>query len=53
MLAIEEHVAKYNTPEEIRKHADELKVTAKHFDDSLEKTKPSSQEEKKLYSKLA
>jgi transitional endoplasmic reticulum ATPase len=53
MLAIEEHVAKYSTPDEVRKHADEVKVTAKHFEKSLEKKKPSSQEEKKLYAKLA
>jgi transitional endoplasmic reticulum ATPase len=53
MMAIEEHVAKYNTPDEVKKHADEVKVTAKHFEKSLEKTKPSSQEEKKLYAKLA
>lgn len=53
MLALEEHVEKYKTVEEISKHAGEVKVTAKHFEDSLEKTKPSSQEEKKLFAKIA
>jgi transitional endoplasmic reticulum ATPase len=53
MLALEEHVEKYKTVEEIGKHADEVKVTAKHFDNSLEKTKLSSQEEKKLFGKIA
>jgi transitional endoplasmic reticulum ATPase len=53
MLALEEHVEKYKTVEEIAKHADEVKVTAKHFEDSLEKTKPSSQEEKKLFGKIS
>ena len=53
MIALEEHVEKYKTVDEVRKHASELKVTAKHFDQALEKRKPSNQEEKKLYGKLA
>ena len=53
MLALEEHVEKYKTVEEIGKHAGEVKVTAKHFEDSLEKTKQSNQEEKKLFGKIA
>jgi transitional endoplasmic reticulum ATPase len=53
MLALEEHVEKYKTVEEIAKHAGEVKVTAKHFEASLEKTKPSSQEEKKMFGKIA
>jgi transitional endoplasmic reticulum ATPase len=53
MLALEEHVEKYKTVDEIGKHAGEVKVTAKHFEDSLEKTKSSSQEQKKLSRKIA
>jgi transitional endoplasmic reticulum ATPase len=53
MMALEEHVEKYKTPDEIKKHAAETKVTAKHFEDSLEKTKQSSQEEKKIYGSFA
>ncbi|MGA3405623.1 MAG: CDC48 family AAA ATPase [Candidatus Bathyarchaeia archaeon] len=53
MLALEEHVEKYKTVDEIGKHAGEVKVTAKHFEDSLEKTKSSRQEEKKLSGKIA
>jgi transitional endoplasmic reticulum ATPase len=48
MMALEEHVAKYKTSEEIRKHASEVKVTAKQFEDALAKLKPASQQEKKL-----
>ena len=48
MLALEEHVGKYKNSEDIRKHANEVKVTAKHFEDALTKMKPASQEEKKL-----
>ena len=48
MLALEEHVGKYKNSEDIRKHTNEVKVTAKHFEDALTKMKPASQEEKKL-----
>ena len=48
MLALEEHVAKYKTTEEIRKHASEVKVGQKYFDEAFKKIKPASQEEKKL-----
>jgi transitional endoplasmic reticulum ATPase len=48
MMALEEHVDKYKTTEEVRKHASEVKVTARHFDDALKKTKATSQEEKML-----
>ena len=51
MMALEEHVEKYKTPAEISKKSAEVKVTAKHFDDALAKMKPSSQEEKRIYSK--
>ncbi|MGA3109762.1 MAG: CDC48 family AAA ATPase, partial [Candidatus Bathyarchaeia archaeon] len=36
MLALEEHVSKYKTIEEVRKHAAEIKVTMKNFDKALE-----------------
>jgi transitional endoplasmic reticulum ATPase len=48
MMALEEHVDKYKSVDEIRKHATEVKVTAKHFDEALKKMKPSSQEQKTL-----
>jgi len=53
MMALEEHVEKYKTPDEIKKHAGETKVTERHFEDSLEKTKQSSQQEKKTYGEYA
>ena len=53
MMALEEHVQKYKTTEEVSKHSNEVKVTMRHFEDALAKTKTSSQEEKKLSGKLA
>jgi transitional endoplasmic reticulum ATPase len=53
MMALEEHVEKYRTVDEIKKHAGEVRVTAKHFEDSLVKTKQSSQEENKIYRRPA
>ena len=46
MIALQEHVSKYKTVEEARKHSAEIKVTAKHFDKALEKAKPSSRDGK-------
>ena len=46
MIALQEHVSKYKTVEEARRHAPEIKVTAKHFDKALEKAKPSSRDGK-------
>jgi len=53
MLAIEEHVEKYKTVDEIAKHSGEVTVTVQHFEKALEKTRPSSQEEKKMSGKIA
>jgi len=53
MTALEEHVEKYKTTEEVGKHAAEVKVTMRHFENALTKMKPSSQEEKKLSGKIA
>jgi transitional endoplasmic reticulum ATPase len=53
MMALEEHVEKYKTVDEIKKHAGEVRVTAKHFEDSLVKTKQSSQDERKIYGRPA
>jgi transitional endoplasmic reticulum ATPase len=53
MMALEEHVEKYKTVDEISKHAGEVKVTSKHFEDAFEKTKTSTQEEKKWSGKIA
>ena len=46
MIALQEHISKYKTVEEARRHAPEIKVTAKHFDKALEKAKPSSRDGK-------
>ena len=48
MLSLEQHVEKYKSIEEIRKHASEVKVTQEHFDEALKKMKPASQEERQL-----
>jgi transitional endoplasmic reticulum ATPase len=48
MMALEEHVDKYKSVEEVKKHATEVRVTAKHFDEALKKIKPTSREEKTL-----
>ena len=48
MIALQDLVSKYKTIEEVRKHAVEIKVTAKNFDQALEKIKPSGHDAKDL-----
>ncbi len=48
MIALQELVSKYKTIEEVRKHAAEISVTAKNFDQALEKVKPSGHDTKDL-----
>jgi transitional endoplasmic reticulum ATPase len=55
MLALREYVSKYNeNPIEAEKHAkDELRVHSKHFEESIKKIKPLSDEELEWYEKIA
>jgi transitional endoplasmic reticulum ATPase len=48
MMALQDLVSKYKTIEEVRKHAAEIKVTPKNFDQALEKIKPSGHDTKDL-----
>ena len=48
MIALQDLVSKYKTIEEVRKHAAEIKVTPKNFDQALEKIKPSGHDTKDL-----
>ena len=41
MMAIEELVRMYPSPEEAKEHADELRVTVKHFEGAMKKLWPT------------
>ncbi|RLF10973.1 MAG: AAA family ATPase, partial [Thermoprotei archaeon] len=51
MIAVREFLAKYPSPEDAKKHVDELKVRMQHFEEALKKVKPMSRAEYELYMK--
>ncbi|HVH15951.1 MAG TPA: CDC48 family AAA ATPase [Candidatus Angelobacter sp.] len=53
MLALREHISKAKDPEDAKKRAKGLKVARRHFDEALQKIKPMSSEELKMYERFS
>ena len=53
MLALREHISKAKDPEDARKRAKGLKVAKRHYDEALQKIKPMSSEELKMYERFS
>ena len=53
MLALREHISKAKDPEDAKKKAKGLKVAKRHFDEALQKIKPMSSEELKMYERFS
>ena len=53
MIAIQEFLEKYKTPEEAKKHLDELKVSMRHVREAMKKVKASSAANIKIYEAFA
>ena len=53
MLALREHISKSKDPEDAKKRAKGLKVAKRHFDEALQKIKPMSTEELKMYERFS
>jgi len=53
MIAIQEHLSKYKTPEEAKKHAEELKIGWEHFQKAMKKVGPSLKGRLEDYKQLA
>ena len=53
MLALREHISKAKDPEDAKKRAKGLKVAKRHFDEALQKIKPMSTEELKMYERFS
>ncbi|MCZ2845257.1 MAG: CDC48 family AAA ATPase [Candidatus Bathyarchaeota archaeon] len=49
LMAIKEHIQKFKNEEEIKEKVSELKVTNRHFEQAMDKIKPLSEHERKLY----
>ncbi|HKU49228.1 MAG TPA: CDC48 family AAA ATPase [Nitrososphaera sp.] len=53
MLALREHISKYKDPKEAEKHAKDLKVQMKHFQEAMVKIRPLSAQELNMYKTIA
>lgn len=53
MLAMREHIAKYNTPKDAEEHAKELVVRLRHIEEAMKKVRPLSREELDWYKRVA
>lgn len=53
MLAMREHVAKYNNANEAEKHAQEMKVGMRHIQEAMKKIRPLSQQELDWYKRVS
>ncbi len=53
MLALRELISKAKDPEDAKKKAKDLKVSRRHFDEALEKIKPISSQELRMYERFS
>jgi transitional endoplasmic reticulum ATPase len=53
MLALREHITKYQDPKEADKHAQELRIQMHHFEEAMKKIRPLSSQELSLYKRIS
>ena len=53
MLALREYVSKYQDPKEANKHAQELRIHLRHFEDAMKKIRPLSTQELSMYNRIS
>ncbi|HEY6667980.1 MAG TPA: CDC48 family AAA ATPase [Candidatus Nitrosopolaris sp.] len=53
MLALREHVSKYQDPKEANKHVQELKIHMRHFEEAMKKIRPLSTQEINMYKRVS
>jgi len=53
MLSIKEHIGKAKDPEDAKKRAKGLKVARRHFDEAMQKVKPISSQELRMYERFS
>ena len=53
MLALREHITKYQSPEEAKKNVQELKIHMRHFEEAMKKIRPLSTQELNMYEKIS
>jgi transitional endoplasmic reticulum ATPase len=53
MLALREHVSRYDEPKQADSHIQELKIQMKHFEEAMKKIRPLSTQELDMYKKIS
>jgi transitional endoplasmic reticulum ATPase len=53
MLALREHVSKYQDPKQANKHVQELKIHMRHFEEAMKKIRPLSTQELNMYKRVS
>ncbi|MFY9565542.1 MAG: AAA family ATPase, partial [Nitrososphaeraceae archaeon] len=53
MLALREHVSRYDDPKQADSHVQELKVHMRHFEEAMKKIRPLSTQELDMYKKIS
>jgi transitional endoplasmic reticulum ATPase len=53
MLALREHISKYQDPKEADKHVQELRVHLRHFEEAMKKVRPLSTQELSMYKRIS
>lgn len=53
MLALREHVSRYEEPKQADSHIQELKIQMKHFEEAMKKIRPLSTQELDMYKKIS
>jgi transitional endoplasmic reticulum ATPase len=53
MLALRQHVSRYEEPKQADSHIQELKIQMKHFEEAMKKIRPLSTQELDMYKKIS
>ncbi|MGC2573407.1 MAG: CDC48 family AAA ATPase [Candidatus Nitrosopolaris sp.] len=53
MLGLREYVSKYQDPKEANKHAEELRIHLRHFEEAMKKIRPLSTQELNMYKRIS
>src|SRR5436309_16017838 len=53
MLALREHISKYQDPKEADQHAQELRIQMRHFAEAMKEIRPLSSQELSMYKRIS
>ena len=53
MIALREHISKYQDPKEANKHVQELRIHLRHFEEAMKKIRPLSTQKLNIYKRIS